>query len=430
MKQNNKNRPGYKKTPVGWIPEDWEESKLIKIAKINPNSLKENTSTELSFYYIELGMVREGIIQKPQEKIFFIDAPSRARRQFADGDILFSTVRPNLKGFAYVEFDSSEFICSTGFSVIRVQNKYNAKFVYYNLFSHNAEKYFFGCVVGSGYPALNNSDVENWKIPLPSLQEQCKISSIISTWDQAIEQTINLIAAKRQLKKGLMQQLLTGRMRFPEFGLAAKHKCELPSGWKEAELNTIFKISKRKNSKGCKHVLTASGQNGLVDQKDFFNRSVAGKNLSNYYLLEHGEFAYNRSAMKGFPYGAIKRLEKYDEGVLSTLYLCFNLKSKTVDSDFINYYFESGIFNIQLRKIIEVGARAHGLLNITATDFMHLKVQLPEQTEQIKISKTLSLIDNEIDCLKRRESILFTQRKELLNKLLSGSIRVKINNGR
>lgn len=212
-----------------------------------------------------------------------------------------------------------------------------------------------------------------------------------------------------------MQQLLSGVRGFPSF----------TKPWHEVGLGGIFKRVTRKNSADICHVLTASGQHGLIDQKAYFNRSVSGKSLSGYYHLKQGEFAYNRRAMRGYPYGAIKRLNDYSEGVLSTLYLCFALSAEDQCSDFFMHYFEAGILNRQLRKIAQVGARAHGLLNVTASDFFSLKIQVPSHNEQLKIASFLNTCDHEISLLREQLDAFKDQKCGLMQKLLTGRWRLK-----
>ncbi len=255
---------------------------------------------------------------------------------------------------------------------------------------------------------------KNSLLPLPPLPEQTTIANLLSTWDTAIEITEKLITTKQEQRKGLMQQLLSGKQRFPGFTKL----------WQEVRLSDVFKRVTRKNSADVTHVLTASGKHGLIDQKDYFNRSVSGKSLEGYYHLKQGEFAYNRSAMKGYPYGAIKRLDDYTEGVLSTLYLCFKLSSRDQNSDFFMHYFEAGNLNRQLRRIAQVGARAHGLLNVTAGDFFNLRLQLPELDEQKSVACFLNNCDLEISLLQKKLNAFREQKRGLMQKLLTGKWRV------
>ena len=145
-----------------------------------------------------------------------------------------------------------------------------------------------------------------------------------------------------------------------------------------------------KNSVGETTVLTASSRHGLVSQLDYYKKSVSAENLSGYYLLKKGEFVYNRSSSAGYPYGSIKRLDAYSQGVVSTLNLCFAISGKIeCDSDFMAHAFESGILNNRLVGVCQEGARSHGLLNITKSDFFGLKFLLPSISKQKQIAEIL-----------------------------------------
>ena len=149
--------------------------------------------------------------------------------------------------------------------------------------------------------------------------------------------------------------------------------------------------TKNKDSK-CSLVLTIAAQYGLVNQESFFNKSVASENLTGYYLLHKGEFAYNRSYSAGYDWGAVKRLDNYDEGVLSTLYICFKINETIVDSDYLAYYFESSKWHKGLSDIAGEGARNHGLLNVSMTDYFNTKHRFPVIEEQKAIAKMLNTI--------------------------------------
>ena len=149
--------------------------------------------------------------------------------------------------------------------------------------------------------------------------------------------------------------------------------------------------TKNKDAK-CSLVLTIAAQYGLVNQGSFFNKSVASENLTGYYLLHKGEFAYNRSYSAGYDWGTVKRLDNCDEGVLSTLYICFKINETIVDSDFLTYYFESTKWHKGLSDIAGEGARNHGLLNVSMTDYFNTKHRFPSMEEQKVIAKMLNAI--------------------------------------
>jgi type I restriction enzyme, S subunit len=204
---------GKPATKKGELPEGWQIKRLSDIALINPETISEKTPGGYKFCYIDIGAVKEGNITFPSSEVRFENAPSRARRRINRNDILLSTVRPNLKGFAHIEFSPDNYICSTGFAVIRTKECYASLYIYYNLYSSYTEKYFNGCVLGSNYPALNNSDIEQLRIPCPSEIEQKKIAETLSTLDDEIKLLRKQEAAHKKQKKALMQKLLFGEIR-------------------------------------------------------------------------------------------------------------------------------------------------------------------------------------------------------------------------
>ena len=142
--------------------------------------------------------------------------------------------------------------------------------------------------------------------------------------------------------------------------------------------------------------LTISSKDGLVDQISYFNKTVASKDMSGYYLLRNGEYAYNKSYSVGYDFGSIKRLDRYPMGALSTLYICFALKKH--DTDFIKVYFDSLKWYKEIYMISAEGARNHGLLNVPTDEFFATKHYLPENTaEQRKIADFLIALERRID---------------------------------
>ena len=172
---------------------------------------------------------------------------------------------------------------------------------------------------------------------------------------------------------------------------------EFQGEWEKMRLDAFTKRVMRKNKSNQSRLpLTISAQYGLVDQITFFNKVVASTDLSNYYLLKKGEFAYNKSYSSDYPWGAIKRLDNYDQGALSSLYICFAPQDNVV-SDFILQYFESPKWHKGISEIAVEGARNHGLLNVAVQDFFHTYHYVPkDKKEQIKISKLLMLLDERI----------------------------------
>ena len=165
--------------------------------------------------------------------------------------------------------------------------------------------------------------------------------------------------------------------------------------------------------------LTISAQDGLVDQITYFNNRVASRDVSNYYLVYNGEFAYNKSTSDGYPFGAVKRLDWYEKGVLSTLYIVFALKHpEKDDSDFMTVFYDTDRWHRGVAERAAEGARNHGLLNISADDFFDIDTTMPEdKVEQEKIGRLLKKLDTLITLHQRKYEKLVNIKKSMLDKM-------------
>lgn len=212
--------------------------------------------------------------------------------------------------------------------------------------------------------------ISKMEIKLPSLVEQTKIASFLSAVDEKISQLTQKQQLLSQYKQGMMQKLFSQQIRFKaddgsEFG-----------EWEEIVLSDVATRITRKNKEDNQNALTISAQMGLVNQQEYFSKQIASRDLTKYYLLHKGEFAYNKSYSAGYPMGAIKRLKLYEKGVVSTLYICFSLNTE-INSDFFEHYVESGALVHELEKIAQEGARNHGLLNISLQEFFEVALFKP-----------------------------------------------------
>ena len=190
--------------------------------------------------------------------------------------------------------------------------------------------------------------------------------------------------------------------------------------WTNVPLGDVVSRVTRKNKNNETDLpLTISSLDGLIDQRDYFNRTIASKDMSGYYLLKKGEFAYNKSYSIGFDYGSIKRLEKYDMGALSTLYICFkNKNDELVDHEFLSYYFDSQKWCKEVYMICTEGARHHGLLNVGVDEFFDINLCIPKSIdEQRKIAKIFKSFDEKIEVKKSIITNLKEERKTIVSKI-------------
>ncbi|MBP6506966.1 MAG: restriction endonuclease subunit S [Opitutaceae bacterium] len=334
------------------------------------------------------------------------------RSRVSPGDIVFS-LRGNIGETSIVPDSLDGANLTQGTARISINGEYSAAFVRYALSHTEVHRHILSVAKGSTFHEITLEDLRNVELPLPPLPEQQRIADILGTWDEAQEKLDALIAAKARRKQALMQQLLA---------VAAQ---KIGHGHARHRLGEVVERVTRRNTVANDNVLTISAQDGLINQREYFNRNVAGADLSGYFLLRRGEFAYNRSSSIGFPYGAIKRLDRYGAGVVSTLYLCFRIQDTAkVSSDYLAHYLDGGFLNAGLRSVAKEGARAHGLLNITADEFMDIDIFLPPLALQTKIAAVLDTADAELRLLRQQRTALDHQKRGLMQQLLTGKVRV------
>ena len=210
-------------------------------------------------------------------------------------------------------------------------------------------------------------------------------------------------------------------------GLEKRPKLRFPGfdePWKTERLSDFADRVTRKNNRNQTDLpLTISSKDGLVDQVSYFNKTVASKDMSGYYLLLNGEYAYNKSYSVGYDFGSIKRLDRYPMGALSTLYICFALKK--YDSNFIKAYFDSLKWYREIYMISAEGARNHGLLNVPTDEFFETKHYLPQNlNEQRKIAAFIIALERRIDAQQSLVDNLKKYKRGLISDILKQNLAV------
>lgn len=280
----------------------------------------------------------------------------------------------------------------------------NPKFIYYMYINLNLARFS----AGSGVPTLNRNDIHAQTIPLPPLDEQEKIAEILSTWDEAINLTINLIESKKQFKKALMQNLLTAKICFPQF----------KDEWKETKLGEICDIS----AGTSKSRFIGDGKFYIVDMgsitQDGLLNLTKTTNLSQDFL-DFGDLVMPKDDIGGGKIiGKVAVIDKDNTYVLSDH--IFRIKT-TENSNFLAYLINSDLINKKIRR--EVSGTAQ--LGLSKRTIENLKIKLPNLKEQQKIAEVLTACDDEINLLNLKLENLKRQKQGLMQKLLSGKVRAR-----
>ena len=303
------------------------------------------------------------------------------KSQLKFGDILIA--RHGDSGKA-VNYESSEEANCLNIVIIRPDfKKCNYRFLTDCINSPRCQKHIKSLSAGSTQAVINTSEIEKLEVLLPeSIDEQEKIAAYFKNLDHLITLHQRKCEQTKTLKKYMLQKM------FPQDGEKVPQiRFEgFTEDWEQRKLGDLVDRVTRKNQDLVSELpLTISAQYGLIDQNEFFDKRVASKDVSGYYLIENGEFAYNKSTSTDAPWGAIKRLDRYENGVLSTLYIIFGIKENNpVDSDFLVSYYSTNLWHKGIHEIAAEGARNHGLLNIAPADFFATRLMIPQDIEEQK----------------------------------------------
>ena len=406
---------GYKATALGIIPQEWEVRPLNYFGAICSGGTPD---TEVAEYWngdiawctpSDITKLDTKYIESTEVKITAKGLKESSASLLPPRSIVVCT-RATIGNAAIC---NTEIATNQGFKNIIPNEKTNPEWLYYIIIYSKPRLVRLGC--GSTFLEVSKKDFSRFKIAVPPLAEQRKIAEVLGVWDEAIEKQARLIEKLALRKRGLMQRLLSAKLRLPGFS----------SPWQKVKLGDICERVTRKNIEDNQNVMTISAQRGFVAQTDFFNKSVASETLESYYLVFRDEFCYNKSYSNGYPMGAIKRLSEAEKAVVTSLYICFNVKPGTdANIDYLSYYFDNGGLNRGLTKIANEGGRAHGLLNVTPKDFFGLSFEIPSLKEQTAIAEVLTAADREIELAKEKLERLRRQKRGLMQQLLTGKKRI------
>ena len=411
------------------FPNEWKITKVENMASVERGKFSARPRNDPRYYggkipFVQTGDIREANTFLEKYSQTLNDEGLSVSRLFP-AETVFITIAANIGDVAITKF---EVACPDSIVAVQANDDVSPYWLLYALeiqqprldyiASQNAQK------------NINLKVLRPLKVLVPPLEEQKRIAAILGTWDSAIAQVEALVSALERRKKGLMQGLLTGEVRFAEFvesdEMQETRFGDIPADWDNVQLSDLFKRVRRKAGEDELEVLSITAGTGFQTQEEKFGRIIAGKNLSNYIELHKGEFAYNKGNSNTYPQGCVYLLEEYERAAVPSVYYCFKSKDKNIELRFYKHYFESGALNKQLSTRINTGVRNDGLLNLYVDDFFDVEILVPAKNEQKHISHVLSKIDDELDIFQEYLICLREQKKGLMQRLLTGEIRVQV----
>lgn len=404
------------------VPKGWMLKQLSDIVKekISYGIVQAGPHIPNGIPYIKSSDIRGAIdpasLQRTAPEIHY----KYRRSAVHPGDIIFS-LRGNIGETAIVPSNLLEANLTQGTARISVSGDQCNEFYHQQFAMDKLRNYINSLSKGSTFKEISLEELRKVKVLCAPLPEQKKIAQILSTWDKAITVTEKLLVNSQQQKKALMQQLLTGKKR-----LLDENGVRFSTEWEFKRISEIATRVQRKNDAAEHPILTISSLSGFVRQDERYSRYMAGESVKNYILLKKGEFAYNKGNSKTYEFGCIFDLEAYEAGLVPHVYVCFRLKNG-LSHRYFKYLFEADYLKSQLGALVNTGVRNNGLLNIKPTEFMQTKVPVPCFEEQESIadmlynsSRTIRVLQDKLACLK-------DEKKALMQQLLTGKRRVKVD---
>lgn len=363
--------------------DDWEQRKLSDCAEFRRGSFpqpygnKDWYDGKGAMPFVQVADVSSDmkLVNDTKQKISKLAQPMSV---FAEKGSVLVTLQGSIGRVAITQYGA--FVDRTVLIFDKYKDDIDKKFWAYIIkekFEYEAKK-----APGGTIKTITKEVLANFDLMLPCYAEQSILADYLIKLDHLITLHQRKCDETKQLKKFMLQKMFpkngekNPEIRFEGF----------TDDWEQRKLSEICERITRKNRNNESDLpLTIASQFGLIDQRDFFNKVVAAKDMSNYYLLKKGEFAYNKSYSNGFDYGSIKRLNAYKQGCLSTLYICFGITSDEVESDYLECFFDTLKWYGDLSMICAEGARNHGLLNVDTKGFFdEVTVDLPKSLEEQK----------------------------------------------
>lgn len=395
---------GYKPSPLGLIPEDWEVKRLGDFSLFFSGGTPKSGNP--LFYNGDIPFIRSGEINKGKTELFLSQegVDNSSAKLVEEGDILYA-----LYGANSGQCSLSKIQGAINQAILCIRPKAN-KYYVVSVLQLNKEHYYNSFLQG-GQGNLSGEIVSNYRLAIPPIEEQERICNVLQLWDTAIAKQTALIEQLTLRKRGLMQQLLTGKKRLKEFG----------GEWKRTSIKDFAKEVSVRNSNREDHiVLSCTKYDGLVPSLEYFGKQIYSDDLSSYKKIPQGHFAY---ATNHIEEGSIGYQSKYEQSLISPMYTVFITDRKKVDDAFLFAVFKSHHLIHLYKSMMEGSINRRGGLRWDS--FSTIKINLPPLDEQTAIASVLINADKEIEIQKQKLVAMQEQKKGLMQVLLTGKKRIQ-----
>jgi type I restriction enzyme S subunit len=402
-------KKGYKKTPVGLIPKEWEVKKLGSLGEIlsgltySPSDIDVNGTLVL----------RSSNVKDRQIELLdnvYVRIEDEKFNPVQEGDILIC-VRNGSRSLIGKNAIITKEVSGSSFGAFMAIYRSDINSYLYQIFDTDIYQKEIHKNIGATINSINGSDFKKFSVPIPTENERLKIVSILSTWDEAIAATKNLITQTKKRNQGLAQLLITGKKRLKGFD----------GKWERLKISDFSNDISLKNKEDKDLiVLSCTKHHGLVPSLEYFGRKIYSENLDTYKIVARNCFAY---ATNHIEEGSIGYQDKYDSALISPMYTVFKTNEKINDS-FLYKVLKSHAYIHEYQKRMEGSIDRRG--GLRWDEFSKIKVSVPSLEEQKAINEILEIANQELKTLEQKLKSLVAEKKGLMQKLLTGEIRVKI----
>lgn len=412
------------------LPSGWRKVALHKVAEVRTGLAlgRDGLSNPVRLPYLRVANVQDGYFDLTEVKTVEIEREEIPRYSLQNGDVLLTEGGDFDKlGRGHI-WNGEIPNClhqNHVFCVRPDRSQLDSYFLSCLTSSPYGRAYFLGCAKKStNLASINSTQLKEMPLPLPELPEQLAIGERLRCWDTGIRRLSDLITVKSHLKRGLLQSLLRGRGRFREFARQP---------WQEVRLADVtIECSQRNGSRlGVDAVMAVTKAEGMVPMKE----ETIGASLDRYKVVRRDWFAYNPMRVN---IGSIARWTGDSDVLVSPDYVVFRCKTEAdadlfdrqgdgsskplLDPDFLDHFRRSRAWE----QFVTASGNGSVRVRIYFDDLGQMRLRLPPIGEQKRIAAVLNTLDREIELLRSERDALRQQKKGLMQKLLTGEIRVKV----